>query len=73
MSPKEIKLTTKDEETLAFIKAFIYKHDKAPTLSEIRKFFGLSSREAINGRLRRLERKKKILRLPYTHRGIKVL
>jgi len=66
-------LTDIQEETLAFLKRYIAKRGKGPTISELQKELGLSSTRSVTQRLEALERKGFIRRDRFQHRGIKIL
>ncbi len=66
-------LTDVQEETLAYLKRFISRRGKSPTISELQKELGLSSTRSVTQRLEALERKGFIRRDRFQHRGIIIL
>lgn len=66
----KISLTTKQQETLKFIKDFISRNRKSPLITDIQNEFGLKSLRSVSQRLEALERKGLIKRDRFKHRGI---
>lgn len=62
-------LTTKQQDTLAFVKEYLDKHDKAPTLNEVAKEFGITISTAAD-RLQGLRRKGLIAKSPHSWRNL---
>lgn len=66
-------LTSKQQETLEFIKSHITKYGQSPTITEIAKGLSLESLRSVTQRLESLERKGFIKRDRFKHRGISIL
>ena len=67
-----LKLTTRQEEILAYVKEYMQETGYPPTRSEIANKMGFKSPNAAEGHLRALARKGAIEVLPGTSRGIKL-
>ncbi len=66
-------LTSKQKETLDFIKSYTSRNGYAPLVSEIQDHFELSSLRSVTQRLDALGRKGLITRNRFKHRGISVV
>lgn len=70
---KAYTMTQAQAETLSYLKSYIRKHRKAPTMVEMRKEFNLSSLRSVTQRIEGLERKGFIRRDRFQHRSIQIL
>jgi repressor LexA len=70
---KAIPLTPAQEQTLTFIKNYLAKHGKSPTITELQKSLKLASTRSVTQRLESLEKKGFIRRDRFQHRSIQVL
>lgn len=66
------ELTPRQAEILAFIRAYIAKHEMPPTQAEIGTHFGFTSPNSVPNHLSAMSRKGVIQLLPRTARGIKI-
>lgn len=70
---KAISITRAQEETFSYLKNYIAKNEKAPTIMELAKKFKLSSLRSVTQRLESLERKGFIKRDRFQHRSIQIV
>ena len=66
-------MTHRQKEVLDYLRAYIAKHDVAPTLSEIGRHLRLGSLATVHKHLGRLEEKGLIRRRPHMSRALEVL
>lgn len=66
-------LTTKQQQTYAFIKQYIAEHHQAPTKAEIAKAIGITSRGVVHRYVTALAEANLIERIPKRHRNIQLL
>lgn len=72
-STKEVELTKRQEEILAFIKTHIGKSGFPPTILEIQKEFSFKSPNAVQEHIKALARKGCVRRNPNKWRGLEVI
>jgi repressor LexA len=65
-------VTKRQKQILDYLKAYIERHDYAPTLEEIRRHFGLGSLATVHKHLQGLERKGFIRRLTHQSRALEL-
>lgn len=66
-------LTKKQKEIFDFVREHIQEHSYAPSIDEIRLFFGLSSPATVHKHLRLLEQKGVLRRAPNQSRGLEII
>jgi repressor LexA len=65
-------VTKRQKQILDYLKAYIARHEYAPTLEEIRRHFGLGSLATVHKHLQGLERKGFIRRLTHQSRALEL-
>ncbi|MEX2405081.1 MAG: transcriptional repressor LexA [Candidatus Paceibacterota bacterium] len=70
---KKITLTSKQQETLEYIKTYIARNSESPTITEMQKDLGLDSLRSVTQRIEALESKGLIKRDRFQHRSIRIL
>lgn len=70
---KKTILTSKQQETLAYIKSFISKHGESPTITELSEGLKLKSLRSVTQRIESLEQKGLIKRDKFKRKGISII
>lgn len=66
-------ITSKQQETLEYLKRYIARNGESPTMTEIRKDLGLKSIRSVTQRIESLEAKGLIKRDRFQHRSIRLI
>lgn len=70
---KKTILTSKQQETLAYIKSFISQHGESPTITELSEGLKLKSLRSVTQRIESLEQKGLIKRDKFRRKGISII